>query len=232
MESIMCKTAVILPRPEYLQQVRELCDQHGVVLIFDEVITGFRVGLRGAQGYLGVTPDLAVFAKAMANGYPISCIAGRRDLMQQFGTNAVVHGGTFNSNTVSCAAAMATLRHLKANADNLYGRTKAIGSKLMDGLRAIAQEQRAPLIVQGLPSAFHTTFGHVDAITDYRSHQQCMLEAQAQFVDELLREGIRVTGRATWFLSAAHSEADIDRTLLAASAAMSRVNFETPVAGS
>src|SRR5579872_1293648 len=133
MEPIMCNTAVIPPKPGYLQKVRELCSKRNIVLIFDEVITGFRIGLHGAQGHVGVTPDLALFAKAMGNGYPISCIAGRRDIMEQFGTNTVVHGGTFNGNLISSAAALATLHLLRDHEDDLYGNIKRLGSKLMNG---------------------------------------------------------------------------------------------------
>ena len=231
MEPIMCNTAVIPPRPGYLQQVRELCNQQNVVLIFDEVITGFRIGVHGAQGFLGITPDLSLFAKAMANGYPISCVAGKRQVMELFGTNTVVHGGTFNSNLVSCAAALATLRELQKHEDYIYGRIARLGEKLMNGLRTVAREINCPLIVQGFPAAFHTTFGEIGEITDYRSHQQCILDKQSLFVEELFREGIRITGRGTWFLSAAHTDNDVEETLRGARRAIARVHSGREVLG-
>ena len=106
MEPILCNTGVILPRPGYLEAVRRLCDRHGVVLIFDEVITGFRVGPGGAQGRLGVLPDLAVYAKALGAGFPIAALAGRRSLMEHLADGSALHGGTYNTNLVSTSAAM------------------------------------------------------------------------------------------------------------------------------
>ncbi len=122
MEPIMSNTSVILPRPGFLEKVRAVCTQEGIILIFDEVITGFRVGLGGAQEYLGVKPDVAVFAKAMANGYPLSCLAGRRDLMELFSSGLVTHADTYNSNRMSCAAALATLQALRRNNGEAYSR--------------------------------------------------------------------------------------------------------------
>jgi glutamate-1-semialdehyde 2,1-aminomutase len=185
-------------------------------LIFDEVITGFRVALGGAQAHLGVTPDLAVFAKAMGNGYPISCLAGRADVMGRFGTSTVVHGGTYNSNTISCAAALAVVEHLRANEAAVYARLREIGTQLQEGLRQLAAEERTPLLVQGLPMVFHTTFTtftQQSDIFDYRAYQQCDSGEQSRFVDGLLPRGVRVTGRGTWFLSTAHTLQDIHDTL-------------------
>jgi glutamate-1-semialdehyde 2,1-aminomutase len=91
MEPIMCNTGCILPQEGYLDGVQRLCARHGIVLIFDEIITGFRLGMGGAQSYLGVTPDLATFGKAMANGFPISCLAGKRELMELIASQKVNH---------------------------------------------------------------------------------------------------------------------------------------------
>ncbi len=213
MEPIMCNTAVILPRPGYLEAVRELCTRHAVLLIFDEVITGFRVALGGAQAHLGVTPDLAVFAKAIGNGYPISCLAGRADVMALFGTSTVVHGGTYNANTISCAAALAVVKHLRASETAVYARLRDIGTELQEGLRKLAAETRIPLLVQGLPTVFHTTFTRQSDISDYRAHQQCDNGEQDRLVYGLLLRGVRVTGRGTWFLSTAHTPQDVRDTL-------------------
>lgn len=220
MEPIMCNTSVILPRPGFLERVREVCTQEGIILIFDEVITGFRVGLGGAQEYLGVKPDLAAFAKAMANGYPISCLAGRRDLMELLSSQPVVHAGTYNSNRISCAAALATLELLRRNNGEAYSRINRLGAALIKGLKGLAGETGQPLRVEGLPSVFHTTFAEHEEIFDYRSYLRCGLELQSRFVTRLLERGIRVTERGVWFLSLAHTEQDIDVTLDAARAAL------------
>jgi glutamate-1-semialdehyde 2,1-aminomutase len=107
MEPILCNTGVILPRPGYLEGVRDLTARLGIVLIFDEVITGFRVALGGAQARLGVTPDLATYAKAIANGFPLAAVAGRREIMDLL-NQGVVHGGTYNASPATAAAAAAT----------------------------------------------------------------------------------------------------------------------------
>jgi len=220
MEPVMCNSAVILPRSGYLEQVRELCTQHGVVLIFDEVITGFRVGLGGAQEFLGVIPDLAVFAKALANGFPMSCLAGRRNVMELFASRRVMHGGTFNTNIVSCAAALATLRELREDGARIYSHLRDLGTRLMEGLKQIGTETCRPLHVQGLPSVFHTSFTDQRQIDDYRGYRRCQLDLQGEFVALLLDRGVRITGRGTWFLSAAHSGQDVEFTLDAARAAL------------
>jgi glutamate-1-semialdehyde 2,1-aminomutase len=220
MEPILCNTGVIFPRPGYLEGVRALCTAAGVILIFDEIITGFRVGPAGAQGLYGVTPDLAVFAKAMGGGFPISCLAGREPLMQCIASGAVTHGGTYNSNVVSIVAALATLDELLANDAAAYGIIDRLGSRLMDGIRAAARDAKTDLRVQGLGAVFHTAFGGPEQISDARSHQSCDPDRLRQFVDRLLVHGIRITSRGTWFLSTAHTERDIDDTIAAVARAL------------
>ena len=114
-EPVMCNSGCIPPQPGFLEGLRAACDAHKVVLIFDEIITGFRLGLSGAQGHFKVTPDLAVFGKAMANGFPMSAIVGRRELMELFATGQVIHAGTMNAQNGCVAAALATIRRLRLN---------------------------------------------------------------------------------------------------------------------
>jgi glutamate-1-semialdehyde 2,1-aminomutase len=212
MEPIMCNTSVIMPRTGFLEGVRELCTRHGIVLIFDEVVTGFRVALEGAGSLLNVTPDLTIFAKAMGNGYPVSCLAGRKTLMERF-ASGVVHAGTYNSNRVSCAAALATLDALHSNGGHAHAKISAIGSALMNGFRKIIAETGAQMLVQGLPAVFHSTFTDQPEITSYRSYTRCDLSLQTQFVALLRERGISLTGRGTWFLSSAHTLQDVEKTL-------------------
>ena len=113
MEPAMCNTSAIRPRNGYLEAVRKACTNAGTVLIFDEVITGFRLSAGGAQQLFGVTPDLATFGKAIANGFPVAALAGRADLMDMFVSNGVLHGGTYNGHPTCMAAAVATLRELE-----------------------------------------------------------------------------------------------------------------------
>ena len=132
MEPVMCNNACVPPAPGYLQAARDLCTERGIVLIFDEVITGFRLDLAGAQGFFGVTPDLATFGKAMANGFPIACLAGARHLLQPIADLQVNHSGTYNSNVMVTAAAHATISQLESLD---YGRIHRLGETLMAGLR-------------------------------------------------------------------------------------------------
>ncbi len=212
MEPIMCNTSVILPKPGFLEGVRELCSRNGIILIFDEVITGFRVGLGGGAELLRVQPDLVIFAKAMGNGFPISCLAGERALMGRF-AGGVEHAGTYNANRLSCAASLATVQTLRSNEKSAYASLANAGSALIDGIRKIAAETGVPLLVQGLPMVFHTTFTTQKDIMDYRGYQRCDLDLQKEFVTRLRERGINLTGRGVWFLSAAHTASDVAETL-------------------
>jgi glutamate-1-semialdehyde 2,1-aminomutase len=222
MEPILCNTGVIVPDAGYLEAARELTTANGSILIFDEVITGFRVAYGGAQSIVGVTPDLAVFAKAMGSGYPIAALAGRQDLMELTG-RGVLHGGTYNTNASSVAAANATLATLAADDGAAYRRIEAAGARLIEGLRALAADKGTDLYVQGLPAAFNTSFGTTGPIRNYREYAATDLDTQRRFLRALQDRGVRVTARGTWFLSAAHDDADIDATLAAASEALDAI---------
>ncbi|CAA9251193.1 MAG: Glutamate-1-semialdehyde 2,1-aminomutase [uncultured Chloroflexi bacterium] len=230
MEPILCNTCVVMPAPGYLEGVRALCDRHGVVLIFDEVITGFRVAPGGAQELLGVTPDLAVYAKALGGGFPIAAVAGKRQYMELLGTGAVLHGGSYNTNLVSTAAALATLEELASDGGASYGQMEARGQRLIDGLRELGRRAELPLHVQGLPGAFNTCFtseqGEPD-ITSYRDYaRRTDAGLQRRLLKALQDQGVRVTSRGTWFMSTVHDEAQIDDTLAAAEAALAEVSAE------
>jgi glutamate-1-semialdehyde 2,1-aminomutase len=215
-EPIMLNTGGILPRDGYLQHLRRLASAHHVVLIFDEVITGFRVALGGAQELLKVQPDLSVFAKALGAGFPVSALAGRRDIMELFGTGRVNHSGTHNANVPSIAAALAALRELSADNLAAYTRMNALGRLLMDGIAQIARSQGGGMQVSGLPAAFHTCFARHE-IHDYASYLRCDQRRLQAFMAALLERGIRPTSRGTWFLSTAHTERDVETTLDAVS---------------
>jgi glutamate-1-semialdehyde 2,1-aminomutase len=215
MEPILCNTSVVVAKAGYLEGVRALTQKHGSVLIFDEVITGFRVGLGGAQARLGITPDLSTFAKAVAAGFPLSCLVGRRQIMERLHTHGVLHGGTYNANVVSTTAALAALDELEADSGAVYRRMEGLGGKLMAGLRAAAAKHRLPLLVQGLGAVFNTAFTDQPSVTDYRSHARTDAAMMTRFADLLQEDGVRITQRGTWFLSTAHTDEHIDQTLAA-----------------
>ena len=215
LEPVNCNSGVIEPAPGYLQGLRALCDRYGVVLIFDEVITGFRVALGGAQERYDVTPDLGVFAKAAAGGFAISIIAGRRDIMEGV-TSGVLHGGTYNGITSSVAACSATIDELERDDGAAYRRMDHAGGRLIDGLNEIGRRRGLPLHAQGLGQVFTTVFTEDGPLKEYRDYKRTDETLRLKFVEELQNRGVRTTARGTWFLSAVHGDEEIDFTLEAA----------------
>lgn len=219
-EPALCNTGAIAPRPGYLEQMRSLTTRHGIVLIFDEVITGFRLGIGGAQQRFGVTPDLSTFAKAMAGGFPVAALVGKRDLMEQFGTGTVNHSGTYNANVPSIVASIATIEALAADGCAALARAEATGEALMSGLRDLAATAGINLKVQGYGTCFNTFFSDTDAVHDYQSYRLTDLARQQAFLAALVARGVRPTSRGTWFVSTAHADTDVAETLAIAKEAL------------
>ena len=218
-EPVMFNCGAIEPRQGYLQSLRSLCDAHGIVLIFDEVITGFRLGLGGDQERFGVRPDLSLFAKAFGGGFPVAAIVGQREIMSLF-ASGVNHSGTYNCNAVSLVAAIATLELLRRDDGAVFDGIERIGSMLMSGVREIAQRRSVDLKVTGFGAAFHTQFTSESEVYDYASYKRGDAARLKRFLDALLLKGIRPTARGTWFVSAAHDERDVERTLSAVDAVL------------
>ncbi len=221
-EPIMFNTGGILPKPGYLEHVRRVTKAHNIVLILDEVITGFRVAPGGAQELYGIHPDLSVWAKALGAGFPVAALSGRRDIMEMFATGGVNHSGTYNANLVSLSAALASLRELAANDHAAYRRINAVGKALMDGIVAAARRAGTDLQLSGVPSAFHTCFSS-RPIHDYATYTSADPKRLALFLAALLEDGIRPTSRGTWFVSTTHTDEDVALTLAAVERALQRV---------
>ncbi len=217
MEPILGNTNFIMPKTGYLEGVQALCRKHGALLIFDEVITGFRVALGGAMEVTGVTPDLATYAKALAGGFPIAMLLGREEIMRLVGDGSVYHGGSFNSNVMSISAAHASLKHIMADPAKFYGDLNRRGLALMDGLRDAARRAESDLHVQGMGSFFGTSFTTKEEITDYRDHaRHCDEEKHKRFVQAMLERGVRLATNGRWHMSSAHSDKDVEKTVAAA----------------
>ena len=207
----------VMPEAGYIQGVRRLCDERGVVLIFDEVITGFRVALGGAQEVMGVTPDLATFAKAVAGGFPLSVIAGKREMMALMEDGTVMHGGTVNSNIMSMAAAEASLEKLMEDDGAVYRQLTASGTALRDGLRELAQKHEMDVLLQGPGPLFFMGFTDAPEVRDWRSNQEYVdAEKGERFWTGMMERGVRKMPGTDWYLSTAHTEEDIEQTLRAA----------------
>lgn len=218
LEPVMCNTGCIPPEPGFLEALRELSDRYGIVLIFDEVITGFRLGLAGAQGRFGVTPDLAVFGKALANGWPVSVLAGRRRFMGAVAEGRAIHAGTLNAWNAGIAAARATLEVLER--DRVHDCLYALGQRLMRGLETASREAGRPLLVQGPGPMFHAGFTPLSKVRDAREAASYDRPAYARFAAALQDRGVRVIGRGLWYVSAAHTEEDVDLAVEAARRAL------------
>jgi glutamate-1-semialdehyde 2,1-aminomutase len=223
LEPILCNTGVIPPSPGFLQAIREWCTRDGTVLIFDEVITGFRVALGGAQALLGVTPDLTIFGKAVANGFPMSAVAGRRDLMGTLVRGGVLHGGTYNGNPPAMAAARATLDGLAAGGGAAYGAITAAGRALMHGLREAGAERGVPVLTQGPGPVFQMWITGRPSVTDAPAARTTGAAEGVVFADAMRRRGVRVLPGGRWLLSLAHTADHVARTLEAARGALDEV---------
>lgn len=213
-EPVMCNNGCIEPKEGFLAGLRALCTQYEIALIFDEVITGFRLGLGGAQGHYGVIPDLAVFAKALASGYPISVLAGKKYWMEPIATGRVIHAGTMNSGVAPVAAAYATIEVLER--ENPYPRMYALGQQLIEGLRSTAAAAGLPLVTMGPGPMFHVGFNPSGPAYEYRDMFGYDRGCSMDFVRGMQERGIRLIGRGLWYISAVHSQADIDTALAAA----------------
>jgi glutamate-1-semialdehyde 2,1-aminomutase len=212
-EPIMGNTGVIPPRPGYLQFLREITSAHGIVLIFDEVITGFRVAFGGAQAYYGVTPDLTTLAKALGGGFPVAAIGGKREIMDQVSDGTVLHAGTYNANTVAVSAASASMRLLSE--PGTYERLFDLSSRLTAGMVQIFERAGVPVQIQGVGPMFQFWFTD-SPIVDYRDAAEHLNSPKyAALALELHHRGVMVhpSNIELWFVSTAHTVQAIDETL-------------------
>ena len=222
MEPVLCNSGCILPRPGYLEQVRELCTSRGILLLFDEVITGFRLALGGAQQFYGVKPDIATFGKAVGGGAPLSGIAGRREiLMQMF--DGVAFGGSFNGNPASMASSHATLTELARDNGAALAYANAMGVRLMEGIREIVRRNRLSVLVSGFGAAFAIHFTQRTELIDYRDTLEDDPELLRRFLQHALDAGLHVVPDGRMYVSAAHTSRDIEETLTRLEAASSKL---------
>ena len=227
MEAVLCNSGCLLPGAGYLQAVRELCDTHGTLLIFDEIITGFRIALRGAQGDYGVTPDLATFGKAIGGGLPLSVVTGRAEIVDLVG-RGVSFGGTFNGNPLSLAGARATLTELERDDGAPLVEANRLGAALRDGIQGRADAYGIPLRVTGFGTAFALHFTGRTELARYRDTLDDD-EAQLQrFMTLALSRGVNMVADGRFYVSTVHREGDIDDTLEVVDAVLGEMAASTP----
>jgi len=207
-------TGCINPLPGFLEGIRSLCSEYGSLLVFDEILTGFRHDLGGAQKLLGVTPDLAAFGKGLSNGYPIAALCGSRAIMRQLGVdNRVFYSGTYNGNVNCVAAALATIARLSDG--DVISRIWNLGSRLGDGLNALFRDRDIPARSRSYGSfvAIHASTRSMNSLGDVISYHDASYAAD--FNSFLYEQGIYLKPRKVtrFAISGAHSAADIDRTI-------------------
>ena len=209
---------LIAPKPEFMQAMRELCSKHGAVLIFDEVMTGFRVGPQCAQGLFGITPDLTTLGKVIGGGMPVAAFGGKREIMEKIAPlGPVYQAGTLSGNPVAVAAGLVTLKATRVPGfyDALAARTK----QLTDGLTAAAKKHGVTFCAQSVGGMFGLYFSATPP-TSFAEVMQCDKEAFNRFFHAMLEAGHYLAPSAfeAGFVSAAHTEADIAATIAAAEA--------------
>ena len=215
----------VAPAPGFLQGLREACDEHGVVLIFDEVMTGFRVALGGAQAHYGVTPDLTTLGKIIGGGMPVGAFGGRREIMKQLAPEGPVYqAGTLSGNPVAMAAGLATLEIISQ--PGFHEQLEARTSELTRGLRQQAQQAGIPMITNQVGAMFGIFFSDQAEVSSFAHVSACDTERFARFFRGMLAEGVYLAPSAfeAGFVSSAHGEAEIRETIAAAGQVLATLN--------
>jgi glutamate-1-semialdehyde 2,1-aminomutase len=214
-EPVPANMGLIIPDKQYLNEIRKITRQLDIVLIFDEVVTGFRLALGGASEFFGIKPDLATFAKAMGNGFPIAAISGKKEIMQQFAPGGKVYqAGTYAGNPISVSASIATIEMLMYSKNDLYPRIAKTCDRIVDGIKDELEELNLHFALNAIGSMYQLFFtsGKVD---DAKKAHKSSLVMFKRLYDELLQRGIFIPPSQfeTCFVSNAHSEDDADKTV-------------------
>ena len=214
-EPVLCNSGCLAPDPGFLEGVAELCRGNGALLAFDEVITGFRIDLGGAQTFFGVTPDLATFGKALGGGLPLSAICGRREIMELISGGGVAFGGTFNGNPISLAAAFATLTELSRDGGKVLHSVRETGERLMDGIRDAADRHGIRMLITGFGAAFALHFSDAPELRNYRDTLNDDGGRLSRFLFAATAEGVNLLPDGRMYVSTVHSEKDVADTVAA-----------------
>ena len=214
-EPILGNIGPILPKPGFLETLRKVTEENEVLLIFDEVITGFRLSIGGAQEYYKIRPDLTILGKVLGGGLPLSAFGGRRNIMEKLAPMGPVYqAGTYSGNTVSVSAALATLQSLKKRGGQVYSRLEKMGDKMRRGISDQLEAARVTAQVSGLGSMFQLFFTD-RPVTDYHSAKSADIRRYEKYFHSLLASRIFVPPSQfeTCFLSTAHKEDELESTL-------------------
>jgi glutamate-1-semialdehyde 2,1-aminomutase len=225
MEPVPANTGLVLPEKEYLSNIRRITRKRNIVLIFDEVITGFRLALGGASEFFGIQPDLATYAKAIGNGFPIGAISGKKELMEQFAPMGKLYqASTFAGNPASCAASISTLRTLFEQKNKIYPKIAKTCDSIVRGISDLSAEYGLDFVLTSIGSMFH-----LSTIPEDRKDEGLVRKVNPRVFNlmysELLKQGVFIPPSQfeTCFVSYSHNEEDIDQTIESYSNALQKV---------
>lgn len=225
-EPVMCNSGCMVPKSGYLEKMRELTRELGIVMILDEVITGFRLGPGGAQERFGIVPDLTTVGKALGGGIAISAVAGKKEIMQLVEKGTVGHLGTLNGNCVATTAALTVIEELTQNDGEAFKRMERLMLKLAEGIRSQLAKHGIPGLLNQIGPVFHMMFIDAPEVSDFATFQQRDAAKYARFAEIMLEEGVVLRPSGLWYISAAHEEKDVDETLDAVDRALQRLKNE------
>jgi len=214
-EPVLGNIGPVLPKSGFLETLRKVSEENEVLLIFDEVITGFRLSIGGAQEYYKIRPDITILGKILGGGLPLSAFGGRRDIMEKLAPlGSVYQAGTYSGNPVSVSAALATLQSLKKRGGQLYSRLEKMGDRMRRGIGDHLESARVAAQVNGIGSMFQSFFTD-RPVTDYHSAKSADIRKYEKYFHSLLASRIFVPPSQfeTCFLSTAHTEDELDSTL-------------------
>jgi glutamate-1-semialdehyde 2,1-aminomutase len=214
-EPVPANMGLIIPDKQYLNEIRKITRQLDIVLIFDEVVTGFRLALGGASEFFGIKPDLATFAKAMGNGFPIAAISGKKEIMQQFAPGGKVYqASTYAGNPISVSASIATIEMLMYSKNDLYPRIAKTCDRIVDGIKDELEELNLHFALNAIGSMYQLFFTSGKIDNAKKAHKSSLVMFKRLY-DELLQSGIFIPPSQfeTCFVSNAHSEDDADKTV-------------------
>jgi len=220
-EPALANCGVIPPVEGYLEELRKITEQYGVLLIFDEVMTGFRIAPGGAQEYYNIKPDISTFAKAIGAGFPVACFGGTKEVMEIEAKNEVMHGGTYTASPLVLAAADAVLQRIERDKETMYPRLFELSERLRDGLVRVIREAGFHCFGQGVGPLFQVFIGNkdIDRLYNYRDTMDFVRnDIYSAFHAEMQKRGIYCHPSVfeRWFLSTEHTDQEIDDTIAAA----------------
>jgi glutamate-1-semialdehyde 2,1-aminomutase len=228
MEPVNVNGGCLTPETGYLEKVREMTHRAGTLLIFDEVITGYRLSLGGAQGALGVVPDMTILGKALGGGFPISAVCGSEAAMEPAASFRVAHVGTFNANPICTAAALAAVTYMEQAEADMYPRLSALSKDLAAALRDAGAHAELPITVNSVTGVVHA-FVSTNPVRSYGDALASDSATARRFSAALLEQGVHLIPKGLMYVSAAHTTEDIETTAAAATVAALKTASESRI---